>query len=160
VHVVEAGGVLQHVAYGDCRRLAKRVVDDDVGEQVGNLRVEVELAVLVELDQCHGDEALADRAGTKMGVGGHRHPAVAIGPADATGPLGAIDGDQRQPGAGHAGLLEYPGSGGLELLDSLRCRVNGDGQRLPSRQRHGGDDDGAGDDPRAHRVILAAGSFP
>ena len=47
---------------------------------------------------------------------------IAIGKADAAGPLDAVHPHQRDAGAGHAGVVQHLLHGGLELLDRLRMQ--------------------------------------
>ena len=123
VHVVEPGGVLEHVADGDRRVGRPRVLDRHLRQQIRDLGVEIELAVLVQLDQRQRHEALAHRTGAEVRVRGDRQAAIAIGPAHAPGPLGAVHVHERDPGPGHARLVEDSSRGRLELVERLRRRV-------------------------------------
>ncbi len=50
---------------------------------------------------------------------------IAIGKADAAGPLDTVQPHERDPGARHSGVVEHLLHGGLEFVDRLRMRIVG-----------------------------------
>ena len=123
VHVVEPGRVLEHVNQPDRIGAVPRIVDGDLGHELFERGFDVERVLLVQLDEAHRDERLADRADAEARVAGDRDAPFAVGEANAPGPLDAVGPDQRKPGAGHAGFADDARRGGLEFLERLRGGV-------------------------------------
>ena len=78
----------------------------------------MDVALLGELHQRHGDEGLADRPGAKVCFGGDRCSGVTVGVAHAAGPLDAGLPDERDTGARDSGLIEYMLNRRTEFLQS------------------------------------------
>ena len=104
--------------------------------------VEIDLVVLVQLHERRGDERLADRAGAEVRVGGDRRLRVAIGEADAAGPLDAGQPHEREARAGDAGVVEDLLHRRLEFVDGLRVGISGlrlDGGRKRRQKKQSGE---------------------
>ncbi len=89
VHVVEARGVLQQVDHANGIGRLPGVVDLQLRRDFEDRRIEIDVAIEIQLDHRRGDEGLADRTGAEMRVGRYRRIAGAVGDADATCPFDA-----------------------------------------------------------------------
>ena len=129
------GRVLQQVDQPHGIGRVPRVVDGDLGRELLERRLDIELALLIQLDEAHGDERLADRPDAEVRVAGHRRLPLTVRQSHAAGPLDASRANEREPRAGHTGFSDDAGGGCLKVFERLRRRVvRWRGRRLRVRE--------------------------